>query len=196
MAQQDDRGRRRAFDVLVRPHIGVLYRTALRMTGEGQAAEDLVQDTCLKAYSAFDRFELGTNFKAWLFRILTNGFIDGQRRRARTPDVEGGAVVEEQADPGTGNPEIHVLYRDFRTEAFRALADLPPDLRTVLSLSMAGGFTYGDIAGLTGVPVGTVRSRLSRGRAILRDRLREFIPEGPRRVTPNRVTPNREEQDR
>lgn len=174
--QRDKEGQRQAYEVLVRPYIGPLYRTALRMTGDGQAAEDLVQDTCLKAYCAFDRFEAGTNFKAWLFRILTNGYIDTCRKHARSPVIASDPIDRVWGDPHGESPEVHILFKDFRSEAFRAMAELPPETRAVVSLSLADSFTYREIADMTGVPVGTVRSRLSRGREILRDRLREFLP--------------------
>lgn len=173
-------GTRQAYERLVRPCLPSLYRTALRMTGDAPAAEDLVQDACLKAYCGFDRFQKGTNFKAWLFRIMTNRFIDTKRGAARAPALDPRDVDVDTItgiDSTThGNPEIHVLYKTFRSEAFRAMDTLPPDIRAVVALSLLREFSYQEIADVVGCPIGTVRSRLSRGREQLRDRLMDFVP--------------------
>lgn len=174
------KGTRQTFERHVRPCLAPLYRTALRMTGDASAAEDLVQDACLKAYVGFDGFREGTNFKAWLFRIMTNRFIDTKRGAARAlaldprdMDVDGLSDANAQA---SGNPEVHILYKSFKTEAFRAMDTLPPDIRAVVALSLLGEFSYQEIAEFVGCPIGTVRSRLSRGREQLRDRLIDFVP--------------------
>ncbi|MDD9903530.1 MAG: sigma-70 family RNA polymerase sigma factor [Rhodospirillaceae bacterium] len=173
-------GSRQAFETLVQPCVDALYRTALRMTGNSHAAEDLVQDACLKAYASFGRFQPGSNFKAWVFRILTNAFVDGERKRARTPlvDMETDLVEQIGGDAvSRPNPEVHVLYRTFRSEAFKAMAALPADVRIVVALSLLEQFTYQEIADVVGCPVGTVRSRLSRGRQSLQAVLGPFVPE-------------------
>lgn len=177
-------GGRRAYEALIRPCVDALYRTALRMTGNNHEAEDLVQETCLRAYSAFGQFQRGSNFKAWVFRILTNAFIDRQRKSARAPfvDVEDDALERLTAlsPAGRKDPEVHVLYRSFRSEAFQAMAALPPDVRIVVALALLEAFTYQEIADVVGCPIGTVRSRLSRGRRQLQAALREFVPDGTR----------------
>lgn len=182
-ARSADR-QRRAFEARMRPCFDALYRTALRMTGERAAAEDLVQETCLKAYAAFDRFQSDGNFKAWVFRILTNAFVDAERKSARSAFVDIEDDVLEQVgalspvmETTRRDPEIHVLYRAFRTEAFRAMASLSPEIRVVVALSLLEEFNYREIAELVGCPVGTVCSRLSRGRQQLQAALAPFVPE-------------------
>jgi len=176
---------REAYEELVRPCIDALYRTALRMTGDSHAAEDLVQETCLKAFRGFHGYETGTNFKAWLFRILTNACIDSRRKNARAPFVDmDDDHLDQIASTATTNPagdpqgpEIHVLYKTFRSEAFRAMAELPPDIRIVVALALLKEFTYQEIAEVAGCPVGTVRSRLSRGRQKLQAALWDYVPD-------------------
>lgn len=172
--------RRAQFDALVRPHIRSLYRTALRLVGDSHGAEDLTQETCLKAYRAFDSFEDGTNFRAWLFRIMSNLSIDQARRNARAPFVAwdeadvSQAVVKLGAEPD--QPDVHFLHKSFRDDAFRAISKLSPDVRLVVSLALIEGFSYQEIADVAGCPVGTVRSRLNRGRQVLREELKEYVP--------------------
>jgi len=178
---------REAYEVLVRPCIDSLYRTALRMTGDRHAADDLVQETCLRAYRGFAGFNHGTNFKAWLFRILTNASIDSRRRSSRAVFVElgddrlesgslAGSVGQPAAPVG---PEVHVLHKTFRSAAFQAMAGLPPDIRVVVALALLEDFSYQEISEIVGCPVGTVRSRLSRGRQRLQEALQEYVPCGP-----------------
>ena len=182
MRRRSSDNSRQRYEVLLRPCLDPLYRTALRMTGDSHAAEDLVQDTCLRAYAGFGRFKTGTNFKAWVFRILTNAFIDGQRRTARAPFVDMEDDVLDRVG-GLGvprarrDPEIHVLYRTFRSEAFKAMAALPADHRVVLALSLLDDFSYREIADILDCPIGTVSSRLSRSRQHLQSVLRPFVPD-------------------
>lgn len=184
LPSRDSVARRKNYETLVRPCFDALYRTALRMTGNSHAAEDLVQDTCLRAFIAFDRFRMGSNFKAWIFRILTNAFIDSQRKQARAPLVRleeeshtHSATLYSAASSPRHDPEIHLLYRSFRSEAFQAMAALPADVRVVVALSLLEEFTYREIAEIVQCPVGTVRSRLSRGRRQLQIALRRYVPE-------------------
>ena len=184
--------RQQAFEALTRPLLDSLYRTALRMTQEKQAAEDLVQETCLKAFRAFHRFEADTNYRAWIFKIMTNTCID--QRRAQTEPrmldlddinqsgVEGGsgqvtapaAMVLPFRNQIGSDPEVDLQNKDFREAAMCSVAAMPPDQRMVLVLAIFEEFSYAEIAEVVGCPVGTVRSRLSRGRQQLQEDLARF----------------------
>ena len=161
-------------------HLDALYRTALRLSRNAQDAEDLVQETYLNAFRSLDRFEEGTNLRAWLFRILNNAFISQYRRRKRRPSssiedvteyylydhlVEGGAV------PRTENPEQEVLDRIGDEAVLRALEDLPVEFRQVELLADVEGFSYREIADILNIPIGTVMSRLYRARRRLQKML-------------------------
>lgn len=156
-----------------------LYTAALRMTRSREDAEDLVQETVVKAYVGFDGFTPGTNLKAWLYRILTNTYINSYRRRQREPflvstESEGGeSQVERSARPTVGlrSAEIEVLERLGDEQVRDALAALPPEFRIPVYLSDVEGFSYADIAGIMDIPYNTVASRISRGRKRLRERL-------------------------
>lgn len=154
-------------------HLDALYRTALRLSRNAQDAEDLVQETYLNAFRSLDRFEEGTNLRAWLFRILNNAFISQYRRRKRRPSssiedvteyylydhlVEGGAA------PRAENPEQEVLDRIGDEGVLRALEDLPVEFRQVELLADVEGFSYREIADILNIPIGTVMSRLYRAR--------------------------------
>jgi RNA polymerase sigma-70 factor (ECF subfamily) len=161
-------------------HLDALYRTALRLSRNPQDAEDLVQETYLNAFRSLDRFEEGTNLRAWLFRILNNAFISQYRRRKRRPSssiedvteyylydhlVEGGAA------PRTENPEQEVLERIGDEAVLRALDDLPVEFRQVELLADVEGFSYREIADILNIPIGTVMSRLYRARRRLQKML-------------------------
>jgi len=161
-------------------HLDALYRTALRLSRNSQDAEDLVQETYLNAFRSLDRFEEGTNLRAWLFRILNNAFISQYRRRKRRPSssiedvteyylydhlVEGGAA------PRTENPEQEVLDRIGDEAVLRALEDLPVEFRQVELLADVEGFSYREIADILNIPIGTVMSRLYRARRRLQKML-------------------------
>jgi RNA polymerase sigma-70 factor, ECF subfamily len=161
-------------------HLDALYRTALRLSRNAQDAEDLVQETYLNAFRSLDRFEEGTNLRAWLFRILNNAFISQYRRRKRRPSssiedvteyylydhlVEGGAA------PRTENPEQEVLDRIGDEAVLRALEDLPVEFRQVELLADVEGFSYREIADILNIPIGTVMSRLYRARRRLQKML-------------------------
>lgn len=156
---------------------------ALRYTRNRADAEDLVQDTLARALRAWDRFEPGSNCRAWLLRILTNGFISGYRRRRRhnqfTHETGDDAVValfgadwESAADPR------EALTDGLGDEALRALAELSPDSRQVVLMADLGGARYRDIAAELGVPIGTVMSRLFRARRQLEELLRDYAAKG------------------
>ena len=166
------------FEELVRPHVDALYRTALRMTGEAAAAEDLVQEAFLKAWKNLDRFERGTNFKAWIFTILTNAYINDYRRAARAPatvtdfaDVEPAGAEEV---PHLSAEDVEKLGDRLGDPAKRALEKVPDEFRLVFLLATLEDMSYKDIAAMMGIPIGTVMSRLFRARSILRRELAEF----------------------
>ncbi len=165
------------FVEMVKPHLDSLYRTALRMTGDGAAAEDLVQETFLKAYRGYDTFERGSNFKAWLFTILTNSCINEYRKRSKAPLLTDFAEVEpagvEEA-PQFSADDVERLADRLGDPAKKALDRLPPEHRMVFLLSTFEDLSYREISGILGVPIGTVMSRLFRARSVLRRELAEF----------------------
>lgn len=161
----------------VKPHLDSLYRTALRMTGEGASAEDLVQETFLKAYRGFGQFEPGSNFKAWLFTILTHSYINDYRRRSRAPRVTDFSEVEPEGEietPHFSAEDVERLADRLGDPAKRALDRLPPEHRLVFLMSTFEDLSYKEISAILGVPIGTVMSRLFRARAVLRRELAEF----------------------
>ncbi len=165
------------------PHMGALYNFALRMTSSPDDAHDLVQDTYLKAWRFFDQFERGTNCKAWLFRILKNTYINRYRKESREPDTVDFEDVQEFYNTirpvGSESTDLEErLYRNLLDdEVTAALAALPEDFRTVLILCDIEGFTYEEIAEFIDTPIGTVRSRLHRGRKLLQKRLLAYARE-------------------
>jgi RNA polymerase sigma-70 factor (ECF subfamily) len=166
------------------PHMGSLYTAALRMTRNPADAEDLVQDTYLKAYRGFGGFQEGTNLKAWLYKILTNTFINNYRAKKRRPeesdveDVEdlylyrrlGGGVAETAGR----SAEDELLDHLTESEIKDALEALPEQFRIAVLLGDVEGFSYKEIAEILDIPIGTVMSRLHRGRKALQKRLYDF----------------------
>lgn len=163
-------------------HTEALYRTALRMTKNPGDAEDLVQETLLKAYKSFDRFETGTNAKAWLFKIMTNTFINTYRARQK----ESTSVSFDEIDDSylhsqitgmsseSGNPEKDFFNKILDGDVVAAIEKLPEEFRMVVVLAFNEGFAYQEIADILGIQVGTVKSRLHRGRKILQKLLWEY----------------------
>ena len=166
------------FESLTRPHVGALWRVALRMTGDRDQADDLTQETCLRAYRAFDRFEDGTNYRAWIFRIMTNLCADFLRRKARAPFAAVGEADDPLPYPApeSDRPDEQLNAKRFREALVRAMEDLEPEVRLVISLALLKELSYREIAEIAGCPVGTVRSRISRGRQQLQQDLMEFMP--------------------
>lgn len=177
------------------PLMSGLYSAALRMTRNVADAEDLVQETYLKAYRAYERFEAGTNLKAWMYRILTNTYINAYRKKQRRPDESDIDDVEDlYLYRRIGGAEGAVLGRSAEDELMAmfgddevklALEDLPEHYRFPILLADVEGFAYREIAEILDVPIGTVMSRLHRGRKQLQKRLHGFAEE-------NRLLPDPE----
>jgi len=162
-----------------------LYAAALRMTRNSADAEDLVQETFAKAFAAQDKFTMGTNLKAWLYRIQTNAFINTYRKKQREPKRTDADTVEDwqlaaaagHQSSGLASAEQVALDGLGDTEVRRALAELSDDFRMAVYLSDVEGFAYKEIAEIMDTPVGTVMSRLHRGRRMLREKLRDYAAE-------------------
>lgn len=167
------------FDREALPHAQALYGAAMRLVRSPDDANDLVQETYFKAWRAFESFESGTNCKAWLFRILTNTFINKYRRKAKEKDILEGKeriaaeheLVHLPSKRAFLDPEGALADATLGDEVIAALEAVPADFKAVVILSDIEGFSYKEIADIVGIPVGTVMSRLFRGRRILQDRL-------------------------
>ena len=175
--------RKARFEQDVVPFMGQLYPAALRMTKNASDAEDLVQETIAKAYAAFHQFRPGTNLRAWLHRILANTFINGYRKRRREPAAALSADLQEDWHIGTDplapparSAEAEALDRLADSDILRALRDLPEDFKVAIYLADIEGYPYKEVAEMMGTPIGTVMSRLHRGRGRLRDKLAAYGP--------------------
>jgi RNA polymerase sigma-70 factor, ECF subfamily len=168
---------RARFERDVVPQLSQLYPAALRMTRNPTDAEDLVQETSVKAYAAFHQFRPGTNLRAWLNRILTTTFINVYRKRRREPQQALGGDLQEwqmsadRLSPPVPSAEAEALDRTADSDLLRALRDLPNEFRTAVYLADIEGYPYREIAEIMGTPVGTVMSRLHRGRRKIREQL-------------------------
>ena len=168
------------FETLARPHVDALYRTALRMAGSPAAAEDLVQETYLKAFRNVHRFERGSNFRAWIFTILTNTYVNQYRRHGKEPVLTDFAEMEPAGTEEAARlsaDDVDAIKEKLGDEAKKALERVPPDYRLVFLLSTFEEMSYKEISGILGIPIGTVMSRLFRARTMLRDDLAAFARE-------------------
>jgi len=174
--------RRARFEQDVVPFMGQLYPAALRMTKNASDAEDLVQETIAKAYAGFHQFRPGTNLRAWLYRILANTFINTYRKRRREPAAALGTDVGDWPDGAdrlagpARSAEAEALDRLSDSEILGALRDLPEDFRMAIYLADIEGYPYREVAEMMGTPIGTVMSRLHRGRGRLREKLAKYAP--------------------
>jgi RNA polymerase sigma-70 factor (ECF subfamily) len=177
--------RRRLFQEQALPFMDQLYGAAMRMTKNPADASDLVQETFVKAFAAFGQFEQGTNLKAWLYRILTNTFINVYRKRQRDP-YQGSTDELEEWQLGNAESATSSSSRSAEAEAIDrmpasavkdALQSIPEDFRLAVYFADVEGFSYQEIADIMKTPVGTVMSRLHRGRRLLRDLLADYARE-------------------
>jgi RNA polymerase sigma-70 factor (ECF subfamily) len=172
-------------------HIDSLYNFALRMTGDPEEANDLVQETYMKAYRFFDSFEKGTNCKAWLFRILKNSYINKYRKESKEPDKIDYDEIKEfyhsvkHSSLDSNDMQEKMFGELLDDEVARALESLPEDFKEVVQLCDIEGFTYEEIANMVDCPIGTVRSRLHRGRKILREKLMEYAKQHGYKINPD-----------
>ncbi len=169
------------FDKEFMPHIDSMYNFAFRLTNDEDDANDLVQDTYLKAFRFINSFERGTNAKAWLFRILKNSFINDYRKKSKEPakvdyqDVETTYNSTEDAEmDATTDLRTETVQDMIGDEVANALNSLPVDFRTVIILCDIEGFTYEEMAKILDIPIGTVRSRLHRARNLLKEKLKSY----------------------
>lgn len=182
----DEEKKRTEFEKLAFPHMDSLYYTALRLTKNEVDAEDLVQDVYVRAFRFFDKFKKGTNFKAWIFKILTNTFINRYRKSMSQPHhVDLEKIEYKYADAqkitevtGADNPDDIDYDKLFDDEIKTALDKLSDEFRVVVLLADVESFSYKEIAKMIGRPIGTVMSRLSRGRRHLQQHLRAYAREG------------------
>ncbi len=183
MSPTDMPDREARFEQDVVPYLGQLYPAALRMTRNASDAEDLVQETFAKAYAGFHQFRPGTNLRAWLHRILANTFINTYRKKRREPvQALGGdfqddwRVSADPLSPPARSAEAEALERLAGSDILGALRDLPEEFRMAVYLADIEGYPYKEIAEIMGTPIGTVMSRLHRGRSKLREKLAAYAP--------------------
>jgi RNA polymerase sigma-70 factor, ECF subfamily len=195
MFGRNSRAKTEEFETACMSHMDSLYAAALKMTRNQVEAEELVQDTFVRAFRFKKNFEWGTNLKAWLFRILTNTFINDYRHRKHEQRYMERASVEplydevlnRHAAEYASNPENHVFTKFFKEDLDQALDEVPEDFRIAVVLSDIEGFSYKEIAEMLDKPIGTVMSRLHRGRKLLQRSLVDYAVEAG-------VIPNTEEE--
>ena len=186
MAEKGGTGedRRKRFEEEALPHLDALYSMALRLARNSDDAGDLLQETVLRAYRFFHQFEAGTNCRAWMLTILFNNFRNGYRKSSREQPAasadEFDRKLESQSlrvDPAGSNPEAMLSGQGMEGEVEAALAALPDEFREAILLVDVEELSYQEVSGVLDIPIGTVKSRVSRGRAILRDSLATFAKE-------------------
>ncbi len=181
--QPSEVGDRAQFEEEALVHAEHLYRIALRLTGSRQAAEDLEQETYLRAFRAWRSYRPGTNLAAWLATIMRNANLDELRRQSRRPvqeplDDDGDYYLYNRLAATGPQPQDEVIARLSGNAIVTALGELPPNFREVVVLVDVGDFTYADAAGILGIPIGTVMSRLYRGRRLLKRALADRAGDG------------------
>lgn len=182
---ETDQERAKRFEKDALPYLDQLYGAALRMTRNPADAEDLVQDTFMKAFTSFNQFAKGTNLKAWLYRILTSLYINSYRKKQREPQQTNTDEVEEwqmaqaalHSGQGMQSAENQALDLIADEEIKAILMQLHPDRRLVVYLADVEGFAYKEIAEILDIPLGTVMSRLHRGRAQIKGLLNQYLEE-------------------
>ncbi len=173
---QQDKKQKEFLDEAI-PHMNLLYNFARHLTGNPDDADDLLQDTYLKAYRFWDKYEKGTNIRAWLFRIMKNSYINKYRKDTKEPEVVDFDEIEEfytsaQTEISTEDDLVKKIFNNlFEDEVQKAIDELPTDFKTVIILCDIEGFTYEEIAEFLDIPIGTVRSRLHRARIMLQSKL-------------------------
>jgi RNA polymerase sigma-70 factor (ECF subfamily) len=171
---------KKKFESMIIPHMDALFGTAQRMTRNQRDAEDLLQETFLKAYRSIHQFEEGTNFRAWLFKILVNTYISQYRKKSKEPkqmsydNLEEFYLFQQMEKTGSHQQKTELLDELFDDDVSNALEELPDPFRVVIQLADIEDFSYKEISGILNVPIGTVMSRLFRGRKILEKNLWEY----------------------
>ena len=182
MAKDKGAKKQREFEEAALVHTDALLRTALRMTKNESDSEDLVQETMLKAYRFFDRFERGSNIKAWLFKIMTNIFINNYRQKSRKPssvsyeDIDDNFLYHqlENSKSKIADPEEVLFAKLVDGDVREAIDELPEDFRMVVVLAFLEEFSYEEIAEIADIQLGTVKSRLHRARKLLQKSLWKY----------------------
>ena len=176
--------RRKRFEDEALPHLDALYTMAIRLARNPDDANDLLQETVLRAYRFFHQFETGTNCRAWMLTILFNNFRNGYRKYSREQPASSAEEFDRKVegeslrtDPAGSNPEALLSGQGMEGEVEAALGSLPAEFREAILLVDVEELSYQEVSGVLDVPIGTVKSRVSRGRAILRDALTNFAKE-------------------
>jgi RNA polymerase sigma-70 factor, ECF subfamily len=176
--------RRKRFEDEALPHLDALYTMALRLARNPDDANDLLQETVLRAYRFFHQFESGTNCRAWMLTILFNNFRNGYRKASREQPASSAEEFDRKVegeslriDPAGSNPEALLAGHGMESEVEVALGGLPAEFREAILLVDVEELSYQEVSGVLEIPIGTVKSRVSRGRAILRDALTNFAKE-------------------